>query len=349
MDKRGRITYKIIEAAVNRSIHYIEEDGNRGVRNIVDLGAHFAKGQFQKDFFSFAQEILNNDNSAYYTFVRNLVSNVDGSILKKFGINLGYNCWTYGAKEIRKNEKMYGYNIPWTIIFDFCDPAPSMTQDAVSRLLFSGEMLGIFSANFFVGHNVSVLKWLIAALHAHQDGAYSIFVDPSIINCDIIDSANDAGNVLIVLSMDAARNMPDTMHVSKMLFDRKSLFGIYSTYDNSNIEWVMSRVFAEQALKTQCAVAYLIEKKPLYAEEKQHFLQYIRKIKNEDISTFFLIDFYRDMTYINNTISADDCFLSIDGSGQVTTSHKNTYPKLNAKYHSLSEILNIATPQHNMP
>ena len=344
-DKRCRITYKIIEAAVDKGIRYIKEDGNRGVRNIVDLGAHFAKGRFQKNFFIFAQTVLNNENSAYYTFARNLVENVDDSIIKKFGINLGYNCLTYGTKEIRKNEKKYGYCMPWTIVFDFSLPAPTMFEDDVSKILISGEALGIYCAYFFAGHNALLLKNLLSSLRRRQDGAYFIFADPAIVTDDIIDLAVDAGNVLIILSMDCTRNLKETMCASIKLLNKNCLFGIYSTYDDTNVEWIMSRAFTEQALKTRCAAAYLVQKKPLDGANEHRFLRFVHKIKADNPDPFFRVDFYRDLAYIDRIISDDDCFLSIDGDGNVTSSHLDSAEHLNAKEHSLSEILKKAMPK----
>ncbi|HAE92634.1 MAG TPA: hypothetical protein DCG60_08345, partial [Tissierella sp.] len=117
-----KLTKVMLEIAIERAFKEIELKSKRGIRNLVDLGAHFAKGRFQKDFYNIAQIMLENENSPYYKLVFNIVQNVDHNILKTFGINLGLNSWTYGAKKIRQYEEKKGYNVPWTIIFDFTNP-----------------------------------------------------------------------------------------------------------------------------------------------------------------------------------------------------------------------------------
>ena len=58
--------------------------------------------------------MLQNENSAYYQLVREVVSHADTDRLYTFGMNLGYNGCTVGAQRIRENEENLGCNIPWT-------------------------------------------------------------------------------------------------------------------------------------------------------------------------------------------------------------------------------------------
>ena len=68
---------------------------------------------YVQNFFTTAQIMLQNENSAYYQLVREVVSHADTDRLYTFGMNLGYNGCTVGAQRIRENEENLGCNIPW--------------------------------------------------------------------------------------------------------------------------------------------------------------------------------------------------------------------------------------------
>lgn len=348
MDKKRQITYKIIEIAVDKGIRNIIENGNRGVRNIVDLGAHFAKGDFQKDFFRNAQQILNDENSMYYTLAKNLVKNVDHDIIKKFGINLGYNSLTYGVKKIRQNEIKYGHNIPWTIVFNNNLPAPSLFVKEVSDILYSGESLGIYCSMFFIGKNKTFLRQLLPELISHKDSAYFIFAESEIIADDIIDTIASAGNIALILLMQPAEDNDVRKQISKKLLYKKCLYGTYSEYNDSNVNLTMSDAYSHKIQKTYCSFVYLIKERPLKIANQERFSQFMKKAKKETPYPFYLVDFYEDLAYIDRIISMADCFITINGSGDLTVTQMNTLPNqnLNIKNLSLQDILKKTMPKN---
>lgn len=109
----------MIEAAVDRGIREMQEDPKRSVRKLADLGRQFSKGRFQKNFFDLSQTLLQDDNSPYYTILSRLTRETNHETLKKFGVNIGYTSWTYGASLIRSYEKEHGYDVPWTVFMHY--------------------------------------------------------------------------------------------------------------------------------------------------------------------------------------------------------------------------------------
>ena len=84
-----------IENIVHKAFMDIEEDPRRGLRNLVDLGVNFAKGRFQKPFLRTIQNMLEDEDSAYYTLLEQLLKNTTPAHLSTFGINVGYNSCTF--------------------------------------------------------------------------------------------------------------------------------------------------------------------------------------------------------------------------------------------------------------
>lgn len=95
----------ITGSVVKRTLKDIKDNPERSIRNLVDMALQFSGGRFQQDFFTTAQTMLQNENSAYYRLVRDIVSHADTDRLYTFGMNLGYNGCTAGAQRIRENKK----------------------------------------------------------------------------------------------------------------------------------------------------------------------------------------------------------------------------------------------------
>ena len=92
----------MIETAVDRGIKEMEDDPKRSIRRLTDLGKQFSRNRFQETVFSVMQELLNNENSAYYDMMHNLIKNSEKESLKKFGVNFGYMSWSYARRKRRR-------------------------------------------------------------------------------------------------------------------------------------------------------------------------------------------------------------------------------------------------------
>lgn len=104
----------LIESVINKTLKDITVSPRRTARNLIDMGVNFSKGRFQKLFLSSAQEFLQNQNSAYYDLITDVSDHVDKKIISTFGMNLGYNGCTRGAKKIREIKKNRHFHVPWS-------------------------------------------------------------------------------------------------------------------------------------------------------------------------------------------------------------------------------------------
>ena len=108
----------LVGTFVKRMLKEIRESPERNTRNLVDMALQFSRGRFQQHFFGAAQTMLQKEDSGYYALVRDTVAWADLDRLYTFGMNLGYNGCTAGARRIRENEKRLGCNIPRTILLE---------------------------------------------------------------------------------------------------------------------------------------------------------------------------------------------------------------------------------------
>lgn len=337
----------MIEAAVEKGIRDIEENAGRGIRNLVDLGTHFATGRFQKEFFSYAEGVLKDRDSGYYRLTNHLVKYVDHTILKRFGINLGYNSWTYGADKIRENERNLGYNIPWSIIFDFRKPAEQVLSIAeISDILQNAETFGIYCGMFFINRDKAFVEDLAEALAKHRDSAYILFLNSKMITEEIADAVVKASNIVIAIRMDTADRDPGCGRASGILLDKKCLYGAYSIYNDNNIGYVMSEEYNGNLEELQCSFSFLVKGEKSSEQNSEALAQFIKESQQINEYPFFMMDFYRDLAHIDRVISVEDCFLAIAADGKISTENMD-HPSgdLSIRDVSLPSILDKTMPR----
>ena len=88
----------LIQTYVQSKLKELKRSPERSIRNLVDMALHFSNGRFQKHFFETVQNMLHNQQSAYFPLVQNLMRSVSEERLMSFGMNLGYNSFTAGVK-----------------------------------------------------------------------------------------------------------------------------------------------------------------------------------------------------------------------------------------------------------
>ncbi|HWR62381.1 MAG TPA: hypothetical protein VN580_12255, partial [Clostridia bacterium] len=300
MSKKWETTYKIIETAVDKGIRDINENPDRGIRNMVDLGTHFAAGRFQKDFFRLSKQILSNSDSPYYRLAKHMVQYTDPGILKRFGINLGYNSWTYGAEKIRKHEKSHGYNVPWVIVFDLYNETEEMLTDSeISMVLDSGEDMGVYCGMFFAGSDRMRLESLLAMLKAHKESSYFVLLQPELITGKIADIILKAGNIAAVLAINMPADSTACKKAADTLLKNKCLYGMYCTYDDGNVESVTGSGFLRQLEDMHCTFVFFIRQELREMHNRTLYSQFMQTAKCASEYSFFIVDFYEDLAYVD--------------------------------------------------
>ena len=139
----------LVETVVKKALKSIKDSPERGIRNLIDVALQFSDGRFQKDFFASAQTMLQNENSAYYGLVRDIITHVDIENLYTFGMNIGYNGCTIGARRIRENEKVLGCKIPWAMSIQMGVQQVEKNQREFNDLISKCEKLGVYTWMLF--------------------------------------------------------------------------------------------------------------------------------------------------------------------------------------------------------
>jgi hypothetical protein len=191
----------LIESMIDKTIRDAKVSPRRTVRNLIDMGVNFSKGLFQKRFLSYAQGMLQNQNSAYYDLAENIFVNVDKNLLLNFSVNLGYNGCTKGAKKIRKIESEKGFNIPWSLSIDIDEEKLRKYPEAYQKIIEQGMNLGIYVYLLFLPDgNPDVLPEL---LKKYPDCAFTVFLQNDKITDEFAKQIKQLGTTMVAVSMNS--------------------------------------------------------------------------------------------------------------------------------------------------
>lgn len=309
------VTKSLVEAAVNKGLRDLQENPARGIRNLVDLGAMFAGGRYQKEFFQLAQSELENEDSVYYRLVEKVVCNTSAQILKTFGMNLIYNCWNLGARKIRKKEQREHFNIPWTLIYEMGNWV-QIDSKLIKSTITQGKKLGIYCYIFSVADKKDYLEQILPIMIAEQDAAFLLLLSPQLLTDKIIDDIIDATNIFVVLDNDESTNTQLCIDKSDILNHKHSLFGVSYSY-HSLADWQNAKDLQDNVEKMGCSFLFLYEKERehLCAPQVQETLSLWRRSLS---STVFPIVLYHDIAVIDKNISSAPSLVIVDEHGRLS-------------------------------
>lgn len=299
----------LIETVVRKTLKDMKENPERSIRNLVDMALHFSEGRFQKNFFQAAQTMLKNENSPYYALLKNVVSSVDTERLICFGMNLGYNSCTLGAKRIRENEQEIKCNIPWTVIFQTDDLQIPEHLSEYHTAVADGEKLGIYSWMLF---SQSHPQNLLPLIHEHPDSAFFLFCDPNDIDNTFLDNISDVDNLMLVVRYEETAEA-----LYAQIRDNGLLYSTYYTYSQEDIESIINGDLFYNIQQAQPIFTILLAQPgcPEPIQSKIH--QTVIQARNEQSYQTVPCEFYFDNRLIDKIISDDACSAWFDSCGKL--------------------------------
>ena len=328
----------LIETFVRKALRGIREDTGRITRNLIDMALETCKGRFQKSFFRTAQKMMKNENSPYYDLLRNVVRNVDDERLLTFGMNLGFNSCTLGAKKIRQMEAEGNFNIPWMISLQLDSTISDKGQDEYNKMISDGETLGICTWALFARDCAGEVMSLA---FDHSQSAFFLFCTPEDLTDTLLEQATESSNVMLVVRYGEGID-----EACSMLRRRRLLYSIYDEYDDSDLAAIVSGRWLEEAEALQPVFSCLLARKDCPAAAREAVTAYTDNVRNEQMYQTLPVEFASVCRYVDGIISDDDCAAGFDACGQLYTAHGMTEdPNCNMRMNTLEDILKNAFPK----
>lgn len=330
----------MIKSTIERAIDDLKTDTKRTTRRLVDLGELFSTGKYQRGFFTNAQKEFESDKSIYFELISKAVKSIDSKTLLKCGINIAYNGWVSGATIIRETEKKEGYNIPWTVIFDFSDGM--LPSQDIAHVISQGQKLGITNYDVILTGNKREFDFttLIDIFENNDECIFPILVDPESFSESLADRCCESKVIIPFFNSNNRTSLLDDSiaHIKK----RKALYGLFSNTNDEN-EFDESIQFA----KSKDALIMLFLQDDFFVNELS---KKVLDFRNNMELPILPIDVYSDIAMADGNISSEPYLFIVNSTGNsclVDFDKKEKISTENIKDTSLQQIFSTHAKKHS--
>lgn len=320
----------IIEAYVGKKLEAMRDNPDRESRNLVDLALCLSAGRFQKHFLNLAHSMLEDENSPYYALIHDAVKNVGTANILKFGMNIGYNSFTAGAKTIRNLEKERGYNIPWAITFHV--DSESFAEEDYCEVIRQGKKLGIFTYIFFCSE---IPESLTDIFDDETECAFILFSDAESISSGILEQAGEIKNLMLCIKYSG--NAPE---VCESLRSSKALYSIWCEYNSEE------KPMCEELINTVDdlhPIMTFFVKSDDYSDYNEVYNE-ICKLRDTRTAATTPMEYSGTVRMVDEIISDDACIATFDEFGMLISVDRSEH-NCNFKSQPLSAIFAECYPK----
>ncbi len=329
------LTRLLVESTVRRTLKNIQESPERAIRNLVDLGVQFSSGRFQSRLMAQAQKMLQNQKSAYYALVKDAAASVDPEILTTFGVNLGYNSCTRGARLIREIEAEKKFNIPWALSLAVNAEKLAERPDFYPSVLRQGTALGIYTYLLFAEGEAEML---LPLLKGQPDCAFVLFLRGRQVDGAFLEKFRPVRNVMI--SVCSGEGMAEAC---RRLRGAGMLYAVHRQCAEQDREEILGGGWLRSILPARPAFGFLRADPSCTPRTRQEIYQYVTGVRDGQQYPLFLMDLRQDLLLIDRVISDGECLAGFEADGSLRT-HEGVRreERCNLFCHPLEEILRSA-------
>ncbi len=305
------LTRLLIETAVRRALRQGEESPEREARNLVDLGVNFSQGRFQTRFLSTIQTMLCDETSAYYALVRDVLAHTNQDRLLTFGVNLGYEGCTKGAKIIRQTEQENGFNVPWALTIQLNERTLNEDPQAYGRVFSQGAELGVRTYLLFAEGGLQALAPL---LRDQEKSAFVLCLPPEQVESALSACLEGVPNVMAAVWWEEG-----AVSACRRLRDAGILYSVLMQCTEQDRGRIFSGSWLEEVLKVHPASAFLLTASGCTEATQHEIYQYVIDVRERQRHPVLLMDLKQDIMRIDRVLSDDVCLAAFDAEGALHT------------------------------
>lgn len=281
--------------------------------------------------------MLQDPSSCYYKLIPDLINNVDTERIITFGMNIGYNSYTIGARKIREIEDMSSFNVPWSLFLELSVNDYRKNPTPFHSLISQGRDLGIYT-------------WLISSCdnpfhilelaRTFPECAFLIFCFPEEITPALLDEANDIYNIMLVV-----RYNDDMETACALLRSRKFLYSISYFYDEQNPKEIINDEILHDAENLHSPFTLLYSNTCSFKESSPVY-QHVLQTRAAQIYKTIPFDIIQDNHWIDSIISEHPCSIFFTQNGDCYSfTDQILYENCNYFHNSLFDIFKKVSPQ----
>lgn len=327
-----------IESALNKALKEINKSPRRTARNLIDMGVNFSRGRWQKSFLSYVQELLQNQNSAYYDLITDVSEHVDKGIISTFGMNLGYNGCTKGVKRIREIENLKNFSIPLSLFLSL-DEKKLMEEDSIYQAIIQqGKVLGIYV--YLLNLEKGQPEAILSLLKKNKDCAFVLLVKDTDLSPTFLTGVHQSKNVMISVCSDGK-----AANLCTKLREENLLYAVHCCYSEENADFILNGQWLAKQKLLRPYFAFLIPFSSCKTDTRHKVYDYILSVRKRQKDAVIVMDLFQDSLKINEMISEESCDISFNTDGSIRVNYQNKEMNKNIFKCSVEEILKSAVPR----
>ena len=300
------ITRAIIDTTVARAMAEMDADPKRSVRKLCDLGRQFSRGRFQNQIFAIFQDLLRNDDSPYYQAIDYLLRNNDPKALRQFGINVGYNSFTYGAHILRKKQKELSFAVPWLVKLRLDSRVPNAYDASFfASVIEAGLKYGVYAYQLRSMDHHENMESYLAVIKSHPECAFLWFLSDTPLTENQQKLLLSCPNLMVSLPIDA----PSTASMAKTLRHQKTLFGMHKVYHDADAAAYLLSFDHLYSQMEQSVFFFLVADDSCSEENILAVSDVVQQYRFTPVQPFFPIEVQEDTRKIEQIITANPAYL----------------------------------------
>jgi len=311
MELQHRLVRQTIDIAISKAIDDMKSDAKRSLRNLIDLGLLFSKGENQKHFFNTAREVVSNPKNAYHSLAVRTIANVDNGTIKKTGINLGYSSLIYGANKLRKRQEFFDDPLPWLLIFEVYDSGTEAFEQ-MKQFVAEGRELGIYSY-IVCPHKTQDVVTICEFAKCFDDCLFALSVSPELISERSAEAIGNTHNMMVSVKVSGSdfcnKNDAD---VFRMLKQNRCLFGFHTGYNDANMTQVTAAEYMRSAIGYGNIFGIYIPDEGVSDRCKAAMYEFACEVRGINGQPLIAIEWMQDMQYISERILSCDGYLKMN-------------------------------------
>lgn len=307
--KANAFSRAVVESLVNRSIRKIAEDPERGLRNLVDMGVATATGRFQKQFMGIVQGALRNEECPYYELVCRLAQETSRRNLTTFGVNVGWQSWTVGARRIRAREAACGAAVPWSLTLHMEGGGKDMDWAGLIR---RGQENGVYAYFLHTGADPAALEAAAALTEGAPLCAFLLFAAPAAVSRAIGQLAA-LDNVMTLVDAGAE----GWQQAAGQLQEERRLYGFWRLCETDG-SVLCAEEWLDELRHEGGPVVFLLAGPGCTEEGRSRLRQFTRAAWDRQRYPLLVFDYYSDILLVDEIISGSACFTGVLPDGRLT-------------------------------
>ena len=255
---------------LDRLLRYVDKNPRKNILKLIDLAEKYAGNTFPKKTFVNFRNAINDDDNVWFTYAKNLLSDIDRDYLKKMFLSFVLGAGLYGTKAVRANREKYKCNIPWLMLIDptsacnmnckGCWAAEyghklNLTYDELDGVVNQGVELGTHLYMFTGGEPLIRKDDILRLCREHKNCTFLAYTNATLVDQKFCEDMKEVGNLTLAISIEGSEETNDsrrgegayarTMKALDLLKKNKCIYGLSICYTSQNVEKVTSDEFID--------------------------------------------------------------------------------------------------------